>query len=159
MLQPTNGAHATHGVRGAGAAACPLRRWRAAPLLLASLLLGACAVNSTPPILVSPLNGQVIVDWTIRGAKEAADCQAAGATRIRVSLADYSGLPPTEYVQDCAAFATTIDGLAPDTYAGTAELVDASGNRRTTSVNLAPFTVASATTTTVAVDFPANSFF
>jgi hypothetical protein len=160
MLQPTNGAHGTHGVRGAAPAAGLHRRWRAAALLVASLLVSACAVNGEPPVLVAtPLTGQVIVDWTIRGAKDAADCQASGATTIHVSLADYSGLPAMEYVQDCAAFAITIDGVAPDTYAGTVELLDASGNPRTTSVNLAPFTVTSATTITVAVDFPANSFF
>ena len=63
-----------------------------------------------------------------------------------------------EYVQDCVAFATTISGLVPDTYTGTVELLDASGNARTTSVNLVPFGVVSGRTLTVAVDFPANSF-
>jgi hypothetical protein len=144
------------------AAVCSPRWWGAAALVTASLLavsLGGCAVNSTPPVLVTVATGTVIVDWTIRGAKAPGDCQASGATTIHVSLADYSGSPPMEYVQDCAAFATTISGLAPNSFTGTVELLDASGNPRTTSVNLVPFQVASGTVTTVAVDFPANSFF
>ncbi len=148
---------------GSSAVACSPRRRGAAALALvtASLLVGVggCAVNSTPPILLSPVTGQAIVDWTIREAKDPFDCQTSGATTLQVSLEDFSGASPMVYEQDCAAFATTISGLVPDTYTGTVELLDASGNALTTSVRLLPFSVSSGTTTTVAVDFPASSFF
>lgn len=124
-----------------------------------ALLASACTVQTTPPILVSQAPGAVVVDWTIRGSKDVGDCQVSGATTIHVALADSSGRLPMEYLQDCAAFATTIGGLVPDLYTGTVELLDASGNARTTSVNLAPFNVVANTTTTLGVDFPANSFF
>jgi hypothetical protein len=140
-----------------GSAARFARRWAPLALATASLLVAGCAV-SAPPVIVTPANGAVIVDWTIRGAKDPGDCQASGATTLHVSLADSSGALAMEYVQDCVAFATTISGLVPDTYTGTVELLDASGNARTTSVNLVPFGVVSGRTLTVAVDFPANSF-
>jgi hypothetical protein len=101
----------------------------------------------------------VVVDWTIHGDKNPADCQASGATTLHVALTGSGGGAPMEYVQQCAAFATTITGLLPDRYAGSVELLDGSGAARTTSVNLVPFVVPVAQTVVVAVDFPANSFF
>ncbi len=146
---------------GSSAVGCLPRRWAAAALVLvtASLPGAGCAVNSTPTVLLAPVTGQAIVDWTIREAKDPLDCQTSGATTLQVSLEDFSGASPMTYEQDCAAFATTISRLIPDTYTGTVELLDASGNPLTTSVKLAPFNVTSGTTTTVAVDFPASSFF
>jgi hypothetical protein len=117
-------------------------------------------VQTTPvPAVVVGTNGAIVVDWTIRGGKDPADCTLSGATTLHVSLANSSGALPMEYVQDCASFATTITGLVPDSYTGTVELLDASGTARTTSVALAPFGVFSNRTITVAVDFPASSFF
>ncbi len=75
-----------------------------------------------------------------------------------MALADSSGRLPMEYLQDCAAFATTNAGLFPDLYTGTVELLDASGNILPLAVNLAPFNVVGDVTTTIGVDFPANSF-
>jgi hypothetical protein len=146
--------------RSSALAWLPRRRGAVALVpVTASLLVGGCAVNSTPPILLAPVTGQAIVDWTIREAKDPVDCQTSGAATLQVSLADFSGAAPMVYEQDCAAFATTISRLVPDTYTGTVELLDGSGNPLTTSVKLLPFSVTSGTTTTVAVDFPASSFF
>jgi hypothetical protein len=66
---------------------------------------------------------------------------------------------PTEHVQDCASFATTIGGLVPDMYTGTVELTGATGNPLTTSVAIGPFRVVPDQTVTVPVDFPPSSFF
>lgn len=127
------------------------RRWRAIALAAAPLLLG-CSLNSPSA------HGAVILNWTLQGGKEPRDCQASGATTLHVSLSDSSGPLPMEYVQDCAAFATTIGGLTPDMYTGTVQLTGSTGNALTTSVALVPFRVVPDQTVTVPVDFPANSF-
>jgi hypothetical protein len=139
-----------------------LKAWIAArgpAALVSAVAVAGCTVNGAPPPPIVITSGAVIIDWTIRGAKDTNDCQDSGATTLHVALADSSGALPTEYVQSCTAFATTISNLVPDTYTGTVELLDASGNARTTSVNLAPFDVIGGRTVTVGVDFPANSFF
>ncbi len=136
-----------------------LQGWTALAITVASLAGAGCTVNGAPPPPIVIASGAVIVDWTIGGNKNQSDCQDSGATTIHVALADSSGALPMEYVQSCAVFATTISGLIPDTYTGTVELLDASGNARTTSVSLTPFDVVGGRTVTVAVDFPANSFF
>ena len=120
---------------------------------IAPLLVGGCNINSPSA------HGALTVNWTLRGGKDPRSCQAAGAKTLHLSLSDSSGAPPTEYVQDCASFATTIGGLVPDTYTATVELFGATDNALTTSVNLAPFQIVPNETVTVPVDFPADSFF
>jgi hypothetical protein len=104
-------------------------------------------------------SGAAVMDWTIDETKDPGRCQISGATTFHVALYDSAGRFTGEFVQDCAAFATTIGGLGADTYTGNAELLDASGRPRTTSVSLAPFSVLASASVTVAVDFPASSFF
>jgi hypothetical protein len=98
------------------------------------------------------------LDWTIQGTKDPAQCTAFGATTFNVALYNGAG-GQGQWTQDCAAFATTISGLAADTYTGNANLLDATDAPRTTTVSLAPFAVIGGTTVTVAVDFPGRSFF
>jgi len=102
--------------------------------------------------------GTAIMDWTIDGNKDPSQCRATGAATFHVALYGSNGAFAGEYVQDCTTFATTIDGLAADTYTGNADLLDSGGSARTTSVNLQPFDVVGGTSITVALDFPSNSF-
>jgi hypothetical protein len=125
-----------------------------APLVPLALLVAGC---SSEPTTVVVQTGAVIVDWTIRGDKAVDDCTSTGATTLHVTLTSSQGT--SNYVQDCAAFATTISGLLPDTYAGTVQLLDSTGAARTTAVALQPFAVYGGTTATVLVDFPSNSFY
>jgi hypothetical protein len=99
------------------------------------------------------------MDWTISETKDPGQCQVGGAATFHVMLYDSAGGFAGEWVQDCSALATTIDGLAPDTYTGQADLLDADGRPRTTQVNLAPFDVVGDATVTVPIDFPSNSFY
>jgi len=99
------------------------------------------------------------MDWTIDGAKDPSRCQSSGASTFHVALFGSGGSFAGDFVQDCTAFATTISGLAPDTYTGQADLLDPSGSARTTSVNLVPFDVVGNASVSVALDFPATSFF
>jgi hypothetical protein len=99
------------------------------------------------------------MDWTIDGEKDPARCRATGAVTFHVSLYGSAGGFAGEYVQDCSAFATTIDGLAQDTYTGQADLLDSAGGARTTAVKLAAFDVTVGTSVTIGLDFPSNSFY
>jgi len=126
-----------------------VRRGALAPLLFAA----ACSSNTATYVVPA---GAVIVDWTVFEAQIPSDCTTSGATTLHVTLTNSGG--SAEYVQECTAFATTIDGLVPDTYAGAVQLLDALGAPRTTSVVLQPFGVFAGETSTVAVDFPADSF-
>jgi hypothetical protein len=99
------------------------------------------------------------MDWTIDGNKDPAQCRATAAATFHVALYDSGGEFAGEYVRDCADFATTIAGLAPDTYTGRADLLDSAGKARTTAVNLAAFDVNARASVTVALDFPSNSFY
>jgi hypothetical protein len=127
-------------------------------LLAAGALTQGCSasVAVTPP---PPGAGTAILDWTINETKDPGECAANGAATFRVSLVGSAGASAGTFLQDCTAFATTIDGLLPDTYTGSANLLDTGGGPRTTSVSLAPFGVIGGTTVTVAVDFPQSSFF
>lgn len=127
-------------------------------LFAAAALTEACSasVAVTPP---PPGLGSTVLDWTINGTKDPGQCLDNGAATFRVSLVDSAGALAGTWVQGCTAFATTIDGLVPDTYTGSANLLDSGGAPRTTTVSLAPFNVFGGATVTVAVDFPQSSFF
>ena len=120
-------------------------------------LAGCTATVSAAPA-PPPSSGSAIMDWTIDGTRDPAECQATGASTFNVTLFSSTGATAGQWVQDCTAFATTIPGLFPDTYTGRANLVDPGGNPRTTAVPLAPFDVVEGTTVTVPMDFPINSF-
>jgi hypothetical protein len=101
----------------------------------------------------------LVLDWTIDGSKDPGECTATGAATLNVALYNSVGGFSGQWAQACSAFATTITGLVPDTYTGSANLLDAAGNPRTTSVSLAPFAVVAGIAATVPIDFPINSFF
>ena len=125
---------------------------------MAGLTAGCTAsVEAAPP--PPPPLGTVILDWTINGSKDPAECTATGAATFNVSLYNSTGALEGQWVQACSAFATTITGIVPDTYTGQANLLDAAGTPRTTTVGLAPFAVVAGLTATVPIDFPASSFF
>jgi hypothetical protein len=126
--------------------------------VLLTLLAAGCTVTAQAAPLPPPPSGDAVVDWTIAESKDPQSCAAFDAATLNVALYDWAGAFAGAYVQDCTAMATTIAGLAPDTYTGHAELLDPAGNVRTTSIALAPFDVFAGATTNVALDFPADSF-
>ena len=150
-----------------GSPASPARRtlislslWIAgAALAGASSACTASVSSPPPPAPPPPSSGAAIMDWTIDGTKDPAQCAASGATTFRVSLFNSGGGLEGQWVQDCTAFATTIQDLVVDTYTGKANLLDTSGSPRTTTIDLAPFTVVADTTVTTSMDFPTSSFF
>lgn len=123
--------------------------------LVCGLALGCSASVTAPP---APPLGSAVMRWSVEESVDPDACNAHGATTFHVSLYNGVGAFAGEWVQDCTTFATTIYGLDPDDYTGHAELTDSSGQARTTSVSLEPFTVVGDSSTTVTIDFPADSF-
>ena len=124
--------------------------------LLATVMLGCSStVYSSPP----PPPGRAVMDWSVAEATDPGSCDAHGATTFHVTLYNGVGTFAGEWVQDCSAFATTVYGLDPDDYTGHAELTDSAGTARTTSVSIRQFTIVGNSSTTVTIEFPADSFY
>jgi hypothetical protein len=138
-------------------------RYLSALLFPAILLLatGGCLVGTTPdtatqvdPGPVGVVDGTLIVDWTISGTKDPAQCQQGGARSIDIII---SGSGGGEFQQDCGVFATSIR-LAPGSYSAVAVLIDSSGRDRTTELRMDPFVIHGNDQLTIPIDFPADSF-
>jgi hypothetical protein len=129
---------------------------RSAQALTCAFALAAASCTSSPP--PPPVTGALIMQWTIDEVVDPNLCGATGAATMDLqfftTLGDFAG----EFTQPCAAFAATVQ-LVQDTYTARATLLDAAGAPRTTTVNVAPFEIVGGTSLTIAVDFPANSFF
>jgi hypothetical protein len=123
------------------------------------LLSAGCFVGTTPeatPVDPGPVvvDGTLIVDWTISGTRDPAQCQQGGSPTIDIVI---SGVGGGEFQQDCGAFATSIR-LAPGSYSATAVLIDSSGRDRTTELRIDPFVIHGNDQLTIPIDFPADSF-
>lgn len=134
--------------------------WRSIALAVAALALPGCLITTEDdgePIYTSS-DGLVVVDWTIDDSKDAALCDFSATSEISIQIETTSGALVGEYVEDCDAFATSID-LPPGDYVGDAILIDAAGAERTTAVDLGSFRVYGDDELIVPVDFPMDSFY
>jgi hypothetical protein len=132
-----------------------------ATLALAALALPGCLITTESddePIYATSYDGVVVVDWTIDGSKDASLCDFSATSEISIQIETTSGALVGEYVQDCDAFATSID-LPPGDYVGDAILIDTSGAQRTTAVDLGSFRIYGDDELIVPVDFPMDSFY
>lgn len=141
------------------------RRGSIAPVALLVLLLPVlpfgCTVTTapvpTPAILATEATGTLIVSWTIARRDDRGVCDAGAATAVRIHLVTSAGADAGTYGQDCAAFSTSIR-LDPESYAGTAVLVDALGGARTSTMTLQPFTILGGDVITTPIDFAIETF-
>lgn len=126
------------------------------PALVTACGQGGGSFGGGETTVVNDAQGTLVVDWTIDGTKEPAECQQGAATTLDVTVGssnDYSH----EYQADCAAFSTSID-LPAGSYTATAVLVDDAGNDRTTPIDINPFRIHDSEVFTAPIDFPAGSF-
>jgi hypothetical protein len=130
-------------------------RWLAAPILA---LCAGCIVESAPRATVVVAQGQLVIDWTIDGVKDANKCAQAAVSTIEVVIRYANGAEAGTYQQSCGAFSTSIALYAGD-YRADATLLDAKGSARTTTIPIQPFTIRGNDTLSVPIDFPASSFF
>jgi hypothetical protein len=135
----------------------PLRILRALAVSLAVCSIAGCYISTVDDRIPLVATGRLTLRWSIDGTMGPDQCRQLGATSIRISIFN-DGTLVSDYVQDCDAFATTID-LNPDNYTGSVHLEDSSTQPRTTNVELFPFRIIGGTNLDVPVDFPANSFY
>lgn len=102
-------------------------------------------------------SGRLIVDWTVDGTKDPAECDQGGADRIDIILHTGGGALVSDFQEFCDVFATSIS-LPPGAYTLDAALVDVEGFERTTAVG-DTFLIFERETSVSAIDFPADSFF
>jgi hypothetical protein len=129
-------------------------------LTFAALALPGCFIvtNDDEAVVTTASGGFVVVDWTIDGSKDPADCGLSGAAAISISLSEVSGRYVGTFEQDCDAFETSID-LYPDDYVGDAVLIDSRGYELTTPADLGPFSIFGDEALILPIDFPVDSFY
>lgn len=124
-------------------------------LVLAALAAtSGCLIDTTPNY--SP--GSASVESTINGSIDPNYCTLSSAATLRVTFYDSRGGSAGSYDSPCTNFGMVVD-LDPGTYTADALFVDSSGQARTTTAKLAPFSIYRGSVTTVPVDFPNSSFF
>jgi hypothetical protein len=116
-----------------------------------------CVVDSHHPHQEDYSPSTLIVDWTVDGSTDPAECRQGATPTIDITIETRSGAFVDEVMADCEAFETSID-LDPGTYQASALLLDDSGRDATTTVGIDPFTLLEADQLDVSVDFPADSF-
>jgi hypothetical protein len=104
-----------------------------------------------------PPRGTLVIDWTVDGTKDPAECRFSDSDQLDVVISTFSGAFVAEYQQDCEAFETSIR-LPPGSYVSDAVLLDFAGFDRTTAVT-SSVEIFSGDVVVVPIDFPASSFF
>jgi len=129
-------------------------------LLCVGLPLIAASLSDPSPaaVFVTQTTGTLIVDWTIQGRADLADCRLANAEAVQIHVVGSNGADAGTYEQSCAAFETSIV-LEPGTYSATALLVDVARVPRSTTVTIIPFSLFGNDVIRTPIDFPATSFF
>jgi hypothetical protein len=139
-----------------------LRALALAAVCTASALSGIGGIGCTASATLGPApyvatTGRLVLDWTIDGKTDPSVCTQSAASHIGVQVLYADGSLQGEYVADCTAFATTID-LPEGHYSGTAELRDANGAPRTTTIDINSFEIVRDNDLRIPIDFPSNSF-
>lgn len=129
--------------------------------LALALLLFGCSVTTGPApaavILGTESTGTLVVSWTVELNAAPDVCTRAAVTAVSIHLATTRGADVGTYSQDCAAFSTSIR-LPPETYQGSAVLLDAAGRARTSAVQLQSFTILGGDVITTPIDFSIATF-
>ncbi len=130
-------------------------------VLLLAVVLAACSVPTGPAptsVVVSTRStGTLVVSWTIEMEADPSACTRARASAVRVQLTTAAGNDAGSYEQSCTAFSTTIT-LEPDTYQGTAVILDQVGAPLTASEHVKSFTILGGDVITTPIDFSIATF-
>ena len=130
-------------------------------VLLLAVVLGACSVPTGPvptAVVVSTQStGTLVVSWTIDKEADPDACTRAKAGAVRVELTTAAGADAGAYEQSCNVFSTTIR-LDPDTYRGSAVILDQAGTPLTAAEQVKSFTILGGDVITTPVDFSIATF-
>jgi hypothetical protein len=143
-----------------------MRRLRARLLAVAVAAFAplGCVIDSDPDpvpeavvVPTVPAEGTVVVDWTISGVTDPAQCRQGGAEVIILNVYFEDGALAGTFEQRCDVFATSIR-LAAGRYTASALLVDVNRQPRTTTVLIDAFDIFGNDQLSIPIDFPADSF-
>ncbi len=125
-------------------------------VLVLAVVLGACSVPTGPVpasvVVSTESTGTLVVSWTIERQADPSACTRAKAGVVRVQLMTAAGADAGSYEQSCTAFSTTIR-LEPDTYQGSAVILDEMGVPLTASEQVKSFTILGGDVITTPIDF------
>ena len=140
-----------------------LRSLGVVSILAVAAAPSGCIITTTDS---PPASGSLVVTWTIQGSRDPAACNSHTASEFNIRVYDRNGTQVgPNYRQVCTAFSTSIPvNFAPGNYTLQAELLNSTGNPRTTTVGAPPaplvsFYIYSNQTTQQDVTFPDASFF
>jgi len=105
-----------------------------------------------------PRTGTLVVEWTVDQTTDPEECDQGNASDISIALWYSDGVFAGEFLQDCAAFATSIQ-LDRDSYYGNAVLLSPGGREQTTMAELGAFDIFGGDELIIPIDFPASSFY
>jgi hypothetical protein len=126
-------------------------------LLAIVCALPSCFIQATEQAPVYQ-RGTFELSWSIDGQSDPVYCRTTGSASVATDVFDSAGSLVGRYGSDCASLGSSIE-LDPGLYSASATLLDAGDRARTTTVQIAPFSVRSSTRLQVFIDFPANAFF
>jgi hypothetical protein len=130
-------------------------------VLLLAVVLAACSVPTGPVptsvVVATESTGTLVVSWTIEMEADPSACTRAKASAVRVELTTAAGSDAGSYEQSCTAFSTTIR-LEPDTYQGSAVILDELGAPLTASEQVRSFTILGGDVITTPIDFSITTF-
>ena len=135
---------------------------RAGSIAPIALLLWGCSMDTgpvPPPVVIvaTEPTGTLLVSWTIELHADSAACTQAEVSTIRIHLTTAGGADAGTYEDACKAFSTSIR-LEPDTYRGSAVLLDPMGTTRTSLTDLQSFTILGGDVITIPIDFSVTTF-
>lgn len=124
-----------------------------------ALALSGCVVSTSNDPIDTPAagDGTLVIDWTINGTTDPNQCSQSSAATLEIIVVPDVGKSMT-FSQDCELFGASIP-LAPGRYSASALLVTSSGDARTTTIDIDPFTIYGDDELHTPIDFPADSFF
>jgi hypothetical protein len=111
----------------------------------------------TAVIAATEPTGTLVVSWTIELHADRNACAQAAASNIRIHLTTAGGADGGTYEDACTAFSTSIQ-LAPDTYQGTAVMLDAMDAARSSVEPLQSFTILGGDVIATPIDFSIATF-
>lgn len=131
-----------------------------APTCLVALATACSGAVIVEPVPDAPqeLRGDLTLTWTLAGRADGDVCAFYAASELQVDLYEAAGPLITSEFPPCEDFQVTFD-LPEGVYDASVTLLDPSGRRISTTLDINDLSVLHATEITSDIDFPRDSIF